>query len=197
MKVAALALAPPSPCPTPVLRRPLLAFSPPQDMGNKALQTGLEHKKKFYLRQAIEQYSQGLALMCSDADLNSVLYANRAHVNLLLGNFRNALHDAKYSARANPSNVKVLRGAQRGRWAQGPGCQGTPFSSGCWKEEGGMGAAGRDSPIRLPAIGQPSPTAILSTLVGALSGGQGGSGAAQVRHLRGALPEGAGAGPCQ
>ncbi|GAB4818948.1 hypothetical protein N2152v2_005994 [Parachlorella kessleri] len=78
-----------------------------KDQGNKALQTGLQHKKKFYLREAIDKYSEGLALQCGDAELNSVLNSNRAHVNLLLGNFRNALLDGLAAAKANPSNVKA------------------------------------------------------------------------------------------
>lgn len=31
-----------------------------QNQGNSALKTGLQAKKKFYLRQAIEQYGKGL-----------------------------------------------------------------------------------------------------------------------------------------
>lgn len=31
-----------------------------QNQGNSALKTGLQAKKKFYLRQAIEQYDKGL-----------------------------------------------------------------------------------------------------------------------------------------
>lgn len=78
-----------------------------QDQGNDALKVGLQQKKKFYLRQAIEQYTEGLNLMCSDAKLNAVLYSNRAHVNLLLGNYRNALEDAKAALKNNPAFVKV------------------------------------------------------------------------------------------
>lgn len=84
---------------------------------------GLQHKKKFYLRQAIEQYTNALDLFCSDAELNSVLYANRAHVHLLLGNFRNALHDALAAAKANPGNLKVCTPIVH-RWT----CQGLC----CW-----------------------------------------------------------------
>lgn len=67
----------------------------------------MQQKKKFYLRQAIEQYTEGLNLMCSDANLNAILYANRAHVNLLLGNYRNALEDSMAAVRKNPQFVKV------------------------------------------------------------------------------------------
>uniref|UniRef100_A0A0A9F7A1 Cns1/TTC4 wheel domain-containing protein n=1 Tax=Arundo donax TaxID=35708 RepID=A0A0A9F7A1_ARUDO len=37
----------------------------------------------------------------------SVLFANRAHVNLLLGNHRRTLDDAKQAVRLSPSNVKA------------------------------------------------------------------------------------------
>lgn len=77
----------------------------------------MRQKKKFYLRQAIEQYDKGLAQCCSDASLNSVLCANRAHVNLLLGNFRNAYQDGLAALRHDSHNIKVglVAGGRRGR----------------------------------------------------------------------------------
>ena len=94
-----------------------------QDQGNNALKVGLRHKKKFYLRQAIEQYTQGLQVACPDAVLNSVLCSNRAHVNLLLGNFRNAYMDGLAALKHNPDNVKasgcLSRGVGRGRYPAG------------------------------------------------------------------------------
>jgi tetratricopeptide (TPR) repeat protein len=78
-----------------------------KDQGNRALKTGLEQRKKFFLRQAIEQYTEGLTLQCADAKLHSLLFSNRAHVNLLLGNFGNALLDAKDAVRFDPVNIKA------------------------------------------------------------------------------------------
>lgn len=84
-----------------------------KDYGNRALKTGLQHRKKFYLREAVDQYNKGLDLACSDASLNSVLYANRAHVQLLLGNFRNTLQDSAAAVKLDGSNVKAhYRGAK-------------------------------------------------------------------------------------
>ena len=51
---------------------------PPQVQGNDALKRGLQLRKKFYLRQAQELYSQGLAVHCGEAALDAVLFANRA-----------------------------------------------------------------------------------------------------------------------
>lgn len=85
-----------------------------KDQGNRALKTGLQHKKKFYLRQAIEQYTQGLAVACPNAALNSALASNRAHVNLLLGNFRNAYQDGLAALKTNPQNVKACYRAAKG-----------------------------------------------------------------------------------
>jgi tetratricopeptide (TPR) repeat protein len=80
-----------------------------KDYGNRALQTGLQHRKKYYLRQAIEQYTQGVNVEGSDdTELKSILYSNRAHVNLLLGNYRNALVDAKDAILYNGKNVKAF-----------------------------------------------------------------------------------------
>lgn len=44
---------------------------------------------------------------CGDAALNSILCSNRAHVNLLLGNFRNAYQDGLAALRHNDQNIKV------------------------------------------------------------------------------------------
>ncbi|KAL4450020.1 hypothetical protein ABPG77_010689 [Micractinium sp. CCAP 211/92] len=85
-----------------------------KNMGNDALKAGLRHKKKFYLRQAIEQYGKGLEVMCEDAALNSILCSNRAHVNLLLGNFRNAYQDGLAALRHNDQNIKAFYRAAKG-----------------------------------------------------------------------------------
>ena len=77
-----------------------------KDQGNRALKTGLKQRKKFFLRQAIEQYTEGINLQCSDAKLQSILLSNRAHVNLLLGNFRAALMDGQDAIRFDPGNAK-------------------------------------------------------------------------------------------
>lgn len=88
-----------------------------QNQGNDALKTGLRARKKFYLRQAIEQYGKGLEVQCGDPALNSILCSNRAHVQLLLGNFRNAYQDSLAALRHNDQNVKVGRGGQSGAGA--------------------------------------------------------------------------------
>ena len=52
----------------------------PQVQGNDALKRGLQLRKKFYLRQAQEFYSQGLAMRCGDSAVDALLYSNRAQV---------------------------------------------------------------------------------------------------------------------
>lgn len=74
----------------------------------------MQQRKKFYLRQALEQYTEGINMQSADSILNSVLYSNRAHVNFLLGNYRNALLDGQSAARANPDNVKAYYRAAKG-----------------------------------------------------------------------------------
>lgn len=99
----ARALSPPPP-PVTHTHPNFLLF---QDQGNAALKTGMQQRKKFYLRQAIEQYTQGLDLMCADDRLVCALYANRAHVNLLLGNYRRALEDARAALKKDPTFTKA------------------------------------------------------------------------------------------
>lgn len=52
----------------------------PQVQGNDALKRGLQLRKKFYLRQAQEFYSQGLAVRCGAAAVDALLLSNRAQV---------------------------------------------------------------------------------------------------------------------
>jgi tetratricopeptide (TPR) repeat protein len=100
-----------------------------KDYGNRALKTGLEHRKKYYLRQAIEQYTQGInvdldaGVMEDGGDgpeveteqkrddlrkLKSILFSNRSHVHLLLGNYRSALLDTKDALLYDEKNIKAL-----------------------------------------------------------------------------------------
>lgn len=55
---AASGAAPPARPAAPLMLSLLLPAV--QNQGNSALKTGLQAKKKFYLRQAIEQYDKGL-----------------------------------------------------------------------------------------------------------------------------------------
>jgi len=52
-----------------------------KDKGNEALKRG----KKYY-NDAIKHYSEGIAQKCSDNKLQSILFSNRAAVNLMMGN---------------------------------------------------------------------------------------------------------------
>lgn len=64
-------------------------------------------KGKKHYSDAIDCYTRAInQKILNDSD-TSVLYANRAHVNLLLGNYRRALTDAKESIKLCPTNVKV------------------------------------------------------------------------------------------
>ncbi|KAJ3080126.1 Tetratricopeptide repeat protein 4, partial [Rhizoclosmatium hyalinum] len=83
-----------------------------KEQGNEAFQAG-----KTQYKSAIEHYSKGIAAKCSDAELNSVLYCNRAAVNLELctsismsctSNFRKVLNDCAEAIKLNPKNVKAF-----------------------------------------------------------------------------------------
>ncbi|KAG8062609.1 hypothetical protein GUJ93_ZPchr0003g16756 [Zizania palustris] len=77
-----------------------------KEHGNKFVKMGRKH-----YADAVDCYTKAIAQMeplppgpVADA---SVLFANRAHVNLLLGNHRRALDDAGRAVRLSPSNVKA------------------------------------------------------------------------------------------
>lgn len=62
--------------------------------------------KKHY-SDAIECYTRAINQKVLSDSENSILFANRAHVNLLLGNYRRALTDAHEAIKLCPTNVKV------------------------------------------------------------------------------------------
>lgn len=79
-----------------------------KEEGNKFVKMG----KKHYI-EAIDCYTRAISQNISDPLHNSVCYANRAHVNLLLGNNRRAYEDAEEAVKLNQANVKAyFRGAK-------------------------------------------------------------------------------------
>ncbi|KAJ0966546.1 hypothetical protein J5N97_023463 [Dioscorea zingiberensis] len=74
-----------------------------KEKGNEYVKLGKKH-----YADAIDCYTRALNQKAlSDSD-HSVLYANRAHVNLLLGNHRRALEDAQEAIKLSTTNVKAF-----------------------------------------------------------------------------------------
>ncbi|KAF7074695.1 hypothetical protein CFC21_079527 [Triticum aestivum] len=76
-----------------------------REEGNQFVKKGRKHYP-----DAVDCYTKAIAQMGALAAPNpdaSVLFANRAHVNLLLGNHRRALDDAEQAVRLSPSNLKA------------------------------------------------------------------------------------------
>jgi hypothetical protein len=61
-----------------------------QRSGNGKLSLGVKSKNKAYVRESLKLYTDGINEKCSDAKLNSVLFSNRAHVESLLGEAKEA-----------------------------------------------------------------------------------------------------------
>ncbi|KAF8820036.1 tetratricopeptide repeat-containing protein [Cardiosporidium cionae] len=70
--------------------------------GNAFLKEG----KKWYA-DAYICYSKGIEQNCKDAELHSQLYANRAQVSFLKGDWVKCVDDCKRSFESNPNNVKA------------------------------------------------------------------------------------------
>lgn len=78
------------------------AASELKEQGNKYVKMGKKHYS-----DAIDCYSRAISQNAlSDSD-QSVLFSNRAHVNLMLGNNRRALMDAEQAIKLCPTNVKA------------------------------------------------------------------------------------------
>ncbi|KAG2535194.1 tetratricopeptide repeat protein 4 homolog [Panicum virgatum] len=80
-----------------------------KEQGNQFVRMGRKH-----YAEAVSCYTKAIAQMEPLSSLDtgaaadaSVLFANRAHVNLLLGNHRRALDDAEQAIRLSPSSVKA------------------------------------------------------------------------------------------
>lgn len=73
-----------------------------QEKGNEYVKLGKKHYS-----DAIDCYTRAINQKVLSDSENSVLFSNRAHVNLLLGNYRRALTDAKEAIKLCPTNIKV------------------------------------------------------------------------------------------
>ena len=66
-------------------------------------------KGKKHYSEAVENYTKAIDQRALSVSETSILFSNRAHVNLLLGNYRRALTDAEEAIRLCPDNVKVKK----------------------------------------------------------------------------------------
>ncbi|CAA7390583.1 unnamed protein product [Spirodela intermedia] len=73
-----------------------------KEQGNQYVKMGRKH-----YADAVNCYTRAIdQKVLGDAE-TSVLFANRAHVNLLLGNYRRAVKDAEQAIQLSPGNVKA------------------------------------------------------------------------------------------
>ncbi|TPX72699.1 hypothetical protein SpCBS45565_g00019 [Spizellomyces sp. 'palustris'] len=73
-----------------------------KNQGNDCFQGGRSQYK-----HAISYYTKALDQKADDAKLNATIYANRAAVNLELGNYRKVLNDCAAAITLQPENVKA------------------------------------------------------------------------------------------
>ncbi|PIA40095.1 hypothetical protein AQUCO_02500072v1 [Aquilegia coerulea] len=73
-----------------------------KEKGNQYVKMGKKHYS-----DAINHYTRAIDQKALSESDTSIIFANRAHVNLLLGNFRRALNDAEEAIRLCPENVKA------------------------------------------------------------------------------------------
>ncbi|KAE8668787.1 Tetratricopeptide repeat (TPR)-like superfamily protein isoform 3 [Hibiscus syriacus] len=60
-----------------------------------------------HYQEAIDCYTRAINQKALNDQDTSVLYSNRAHVNLILGNFRRALTDSQDAIKLSPANIKA------------------------------------------------------------------------------------------
>ncbi|GMP90531.1 hypothetical protein CsSME_00041614 [Camellia sinensis var. sinensis] len=74
-----------------------------KEKGNKYVKMGKKHYS-----DAIDCYTRAINQNVLSDSENSILFSNRAHVNLLMGNYRRALVDAEEAIKLCPTNIKAL-----------------------------------------------------------------------------------------
>ncbi|KAJ8749087.1 hypothetical protein K2173_013694 [Erythroxylum novogranatense] len=74
-----------------------------KEQGNQYVKMGKKHYS-----DAVDCYTRAINQKVLTNSENSVLYSNRAHVNLLLGNYRRALTDSEEALKLCANNVKAL-----------------------------------------------------------------------------------------
>ncbi|KAM3915765.1 tetratricopeptide repeat protein 4 [Leptodactylus fuscus] len=84
----------------------------PEEQATSYKEEGNEYFKEKNYKKAITAYTEGLKKSCKDAELNAVLYTNRAAAQFYLGNFRSSLNDAIAARKQKPDHLKaIIRGA--------------------------------------------------------------------------------------
>lgn len=73
-----------------------------KEKGNEYVKMGKKHYS-----DAIDCYTRAINQNVLSDSENSILFSNRAHVNLLLGNYRRALVDADEAIKLCPTNIKL------------------------------------------------------------------------------------------
>ncbi|GAB4841271.1 hypothetical protein Ancab_022003 [Ancistrocladus abbreviatus] len=74
-----------------------------KEKGNEFVKMGKKHYS-----DAIDCYTRAINQKVFSESETSILFANRAHVNLLLGNNRRALEDAEQAIKLSPTNIKAF-----------------------------------------------------------------------------------------
>jgi len=73
----------------------------------------LKESTKSGAREALDFFTDGIEIRCSDPVLNGQLYSNRAHVRMLLRQFVEAVDDCRKAIESDPKNIKAYwRGAK-------------------------------------------------------------------------------------
>jgi len=79
-----------------------------KNLGNQEVKRG-----KYYYREAIDLYTQGIDQNAPEKQINSILYSNRAQINLFLENYGKVISDSKKSIIYDTNNIKsYYRGAK-------------------------------------------------------------------------------------
>ncbi|KAJ0512491.1 putative tetratricopeptide-like helical domain superfamily, cns1/TTC4, wheel [Helianthus annuus] len=73
-----------------------------KEEGNKYVKMGKKH-----YQQAINCYTRAINQKALSDTETSILHSNRAHVNLLLGNYGRALSDSEEAIKLSPTNIKA------------------------------------------------------------------------------------------
>ncbi|XP_069837794.1 tetratricopeptide repeat protein 4 [Dendropsophus ebraccatus] len=84
----------------------------PEEQAKSYKEEGNDYFKEKDYKKAIAAYTEGIKKNVQDAELNAVLYTNRAAAHFYIDNYRSSLNDAIAARKQKPDHLKaVIRGA--------------------------------------------------------------------------------------
>ncbi|KAM4642256.1 tetratricopeptide repeat protein 4 isoform 1-T4 [Discoglossus pictus] len=90
----------------------ILSDGSPEEQAQSYKDEGNDFFKEKSYEKAITLYTEGIKKKCTDQELNTILFTNRAASHFYIGNYRSAINDVLAARKLKPEHLKaIVRGA--------------------------------------------------------------------------------------